>query len=466
MLMSDANQKNIEDNIARLKNQLADKRNARVTAAPGDKERIKQEMEDLKKLIREFEAEMNDLPKAEQGVTISNNDNSSTTENYSMNTSKDGHINRLGDIISHGNNTSIIVKIEPPGKEIRENPISLPINQNGDQIYIERPYLERLCCESIQKSLCLLRVEAPQQMGKTMLINYITSYAERELNYKTIKIDFRDPTLPTVSNNNNFLSLLCLKLSEILERNISNHDESDFLYLLSEMSNNLVLALDHFELLIIEREVCVSIGSLLRSWHEKQKPDNHLGQIWRKLRIIMAYSTTKFPDFPRDTSPFNVGDVVGFKDGLRGFSQAQVKNLLSNYERLKTRLSDEDLKSLVEFLNGHPQLIQQSLRYLNNQEKETMKIFLRKSSSRAGIFASHLSLILTNHLQPNKGLMDDYKKVLIRGSVRLSPDSFTRLNNLGLTVAADDNNDSISSCDLYRKYFYEELIANSDQVTS
>jgi hypothetical protein len=69
--MSDANQKNIEDNIARLKNQLADKLNALVTAAPGDKERIKQERDDLKKLIREFEAEMNDLPKAEQGVTIS-----------------------------------------------------------------------------------------------------------------------------------------------------------------------------------------------------------------------------------------------------------------------------------------------------------------------------------------------------------------------------------------------------------
>jgi hypothetical protein len=180
----------------------------------------------------------------------------------------------------------------------------------------------------------------------------------------------------------------------------------------------------------------------------------------------MAYSTTKFPDFPPNESPFNVGDDVGFEDGLRGFSQPQVKNLLSNYERLKTRLSDEDLKSLVEFLNGHPQLIQQSLRYLNNQEEETMTIFLRKSSSRAGIFASHLSLILTNHLQPNKDLMADYKEVLIRGSVRLSPDSFTRLNNLGLTVAADDNNDSISSCDLYRKYFYEELIANSDQVTS
>lgn len=436
MLMSDANQKNIfEDNIARLKNQLADKLNALVTAAPGDKERIKQERDDLKKLIREFEAEMNDLPKAEQGVTISNNDNSSTTENYSMNTSRDGHIIRLGDI-------------------------------NSDPIYIKRPYLERLCCESIQESPCLLRIAAPQKMGKTMLINYITSYAERELNYKTIKIDFRDPMLPTVSNNNNFLSLLCLKLSEILNRNIRNHDESNFLYLLNSMPNNLVLALDHFELLIKTTEVCVSIGRLLRSWHEKQKPDDTLGQIWRKLRIIMAYSTTKFPDFPPNESPFNVGDDVGFEDGLRGFSQPQVKNLLSNYERLKTRLSDEDLKSLVEFLNGHPQLIQQSLRYLNNQEEETMTIFLRKSSSRAGIFASHLSLILTNHLQPNKDLMADYKEVLIRGSVRLSPDSFTRLNNLGLTVAADDNNDSISSCDLYRKYFYEELIANSDQVTS
>jgi hypothetical protein len=340
------------------------------------------------------------------------------------------------------------------------NQMGLTSSQGSDPIYIERPNLERLCYESIQKSPCLLRIAAPQQMGKTMLINYITSYAERELNYKTIKIDFRDPMIPTVSNNNNFLSLLCLKLSEILSRRIDQHDESNFLYLLERMPNNLVLALDHFELLIETTEVCVSIGRLLRSWHEKQKPDDTLGQIWRKLRIIMAYSTTKFPDFPPNESPFNIGDDVGFKDGLRGFSQPQVKNLLSNYERLNTRLSDPDLNSLVNFLNGHPQLTRQSLRYLNNQEKETMEIFLIKSPTRAGIFASHLSSILRNHLQNDQSLMEDYKKVLIRGKVRLSQDSFTRLNNIGLIVAGDDNQDSISSCDLYRKYFYEELIAN------
>jgi hypothetical protein len=353
------------------------------------------------------------------------------------------------------------------GTNSSESPASSGLNQMGlassqgsDPIYIERPNLERLCYESIQKSPCLLRIAAPQQMGKTMLINYITSYAERELNYKTIKIDFRDPMLPTVSNNNNFLSLLCLKLSEILSLGIDQHDESNFLYLLERMPNNLVLALDHFELLIETTEVCVSIGRLLRSWHEKQKPDDTLGQIWRKLRIIMAYSTTKFPDFPPNESPFNVGDDVGFKDGLRGFSKPQVKNLLSNYERLNTRLSDPDLNSLVNFLNGHPQLTRQSLRYLNNQEKETMEIFLIKSPTRAGIFASHLSSILRNHLQNDQSLMEDYKKVLIRGKVRLSQDSFTRLNNIGLIVAGDDNQDSISSCDLYRKYFYEELIAN------
>ena len=342
--------------------------------------------------------------------------------------------------------------------------MGLTSSQGSDPIYIERPNLERLCCESIQKSPCLLRVAAPQQMGKTMLINYITSYAERELNYKTIKIDFRDPMLPTVSNNNNFLSLLCLKLSEISSGRIDQHDESNFLYLLERMPNNLVLALDHFELLIETTEVCVSIGRLLRSWHEKQKPDDTLGQIWRKLRIIMAYSKTKFPDFPPNESPFNVGDDVDFREGLRGFSQPQVKNLLSNYERLNTRLSDPDLKSLVNFLNGHPQLTRQSLRYLNNKEEETMEIFLKTSPTRAGIFASHLSSILRNHLKndQNQSLMEDYKKVLIRGRVRLSQDSFTRLNNIGLIVAADDNQDSISSCDLYRKYFYEELIANPD----
>jgi DNA repair exonuclease SbcCD ATPase subunit len=53
--MSAAELKNIEKNIARLKAQLANKRDTLVTIAPEEKERINQQIEDLREQIRGFE---------------------------------------------------------------------------------------------------------------------------------------------------------------------------------------------------------------------------------------------------------------------------------------------------------------------------------------------------------------------------------------------------------------------------
>ncbi|MFN9259511.1 hypothetical protein, partial [Microcystis sp.] len=52
---------NLEDNIQRLKQQLAGKRNTLVTIAPEEQVRIKQQIEDLRRLIRDFEREKWDL---------------------------------------------------------------------------------------------------------------------------------------------------------------------------------------------------------------------------------------------------------------------------------------------------------------------------------------------------------------------------------------------------------------------
>jgi hypothetical protein len=52
---------NLEENIQRLKQQLAGKRNTLVTIAPEEQVRIEQQIEDLRRLIRDFEREKWDL---------------------------------------------------------------------------------------------------------------------------------------------------------------------------------------------------------------------------------------------------------------------------------------------------------------------------------------------------------------------------------------------------------------------
>jgi predicted nucleic acid-binding Zn-ribbon protein len=52
---------NLDKNIQRLKEQLAGKRDILVTIAPEEQVRIKQQIEDLRRLIRDFEREKWDL---------------------------------------------------------------------------------------------------------------------------------------------------------------------------------------------------------------------------------------------------------------------------------------------------------------------------------------------------------------------------------------------------------------------
>jgi predicted nucleic acid-binding Zn-ribbon protein len=52
---------NLEENIQRLKQQLAGKRNTLVTIAPEEQVRIEQQIEDLRRKIRDFEREKWDL---------------------------------------------------------------------------------------------------------------------------------------------------------------------------------------------------------------------------------------------------------------------------------------------------------------------------------------------------------------------------------------------------------------------
>jgi len=464
MLMSDANQKNIEDNIARVENQLADKRNALVTAAPGDKERIKQEMEDLKKLIREFEAEMNDLPKAEQGVTISNNDNSSTTENYSMNTSKDGHINRLGNIISHGNNTSIIVKIEPPGKEIRENPISLPINQNGDQIYIERPPIEQDCYEAIEKDLALIRIKAPPGMGKTLLLNKVLNYTQKEKKYFVTKINF-DKNILRKNDYTSFTQWFCYCLSDSLgfqevhwdshlgcDRNATKYIK----FILGKINNKLIITMNDFEVLFEFSLIFQDFCYLVRSWIDDDD------QVLKKLRIIIVHSTEPYVRYDINSSPFgNVGKTVK----LLGFTNEQVK-ALANRLRLENLVKDHssELKQLKELVNGHPYLITKALESIQNGNciGDCIQNILKNAHAEEGIFGGHLRA-KQNNLRQKPKLLEDYKKIVSNYHVsktytRLDSNSIFQLYGLGLVEYDRNENGCWPSCKLYQDYFYDILI--------
>jgi hypothetical protein len=331
--------------------------------------------------------------------------------------------------------------------------MGLANSQGSDPIYIERPHLEQFCCDQIQETTCLIQITAPTRMGKTMLVNR-TLHSARAKQYKTIKIDFKDPRSPKTKDD--FLSHLCSELSSILDIHCSRNsiNEDCLTHLIDKMQGNLLLALDSFEVLFSREKDCVDIGSFLRFCHEQSKSYDTVGRNWRKLRIMIAYSTAKIPDFPTDQSPFNVGKIVDDNRWLKGFTSEQAKKLLSiKYPQLIVRLSDTDLNSLVDFLNGHPELIQQSLLHLNYSQK-TMESFLKEAPTEQGIFLEHLRLVLKTLRQQGQSLIEDYKKVLTQGPTQLKDDrSPFVLRNLGIIKPSGKDDDYISSCNLYFQYF-------------
>lgn len=57
-------------------------------------------------------------------------------------------------------------------------------------IYIERPPIEENCYQAILQAGALIRIKAPQRMGKTLLLEKLLDYA-RQQGYQTAKLDLK-----------------------------------------------------------------------------------------------------------------------------------------------------------------------------------------------------------------------------------------------------------------------------------
>lgn len=82
--------------------------------------------------------------------------------------------------------------------------------------YIDRPIIESLCYESIQKPGTLLKIRAPKQMGKTSLMSRIISYS-KSLGYQTVFLNLQLADAEILQNLEHFLQWFCARVSKELE---------------------------------------------------------------------------------------------------------------------------------------------------------------------------------------------------------------------------------------------------------
>lgn len=328
-------------------------------------------------------------------------------------------------------------------------------------IYVERPPIEAKCYEAILQPGALIRIRSPQKMGKTLLLEKVLDRA-REQGYQTAKLDLKLADSEILADAKTFLQWLCIDVSDSLElesqldkywqdvfginKNCTRYFQK---YLLSASDNPLVLAIDNFERLFAYPDIFPSFCLLLRGWYEAAKQGDKIGNLWKKLRLVVVHSTESYPALDTNHSPFNVGLPIELPE----FNLQQVEFLSQQYE-LADKLGKQDLSELMKLVGGHPDLIQQAVAYLKNPQA-TIEELLQLAPTEQGIFSDHLRQQLW-HLQHNSLLELGYKKVVMANApVRLDTEVAFKLHSLGLVKLS--GNDCVPSYELYRQYFSVRL---------
>lgn len=224
-------------------------------------------------------------------------------------------------------------------------------------------------------------------------------------------------------------------------------------YLLSVIESPLVFAIDDFERLFAYPEIFSQFCLLLRGWYETAKQRDRVGNIWRKLRLVVVHSTEVYPSLDTNHSPFNVGLPIELPE----FNQQQVETLALQYEL--DGLGEDGLSKLMKLVGGHPHLIQQAITSLSSANLKTQQMTLDRllaiAPTEQGIFSDHLRQQLWN-LQHNPQLKEAYHKVVMANEpVRLDAEVGFKLHSLGLVKLS--GNDCVPSCNLYRQYFSVRL---------
>ena len=316
-------------------------------------------------------------------------------------------------------------------------------------LYIERSNIEQNCYQEILQPRALIRIKAPRKMGKTSLMARILNYGSSH-NYHTVRLSLYHAGTQVFEKSDRFLRWFCTNVTQQLgmESKINDFWDEDIgaltnstiyfeCYLLKELSNPIILALDGVDQLFEYPEVAKDFFILLRFWYEETKDIS----VWHNLRIVMAHAVEVYIPLQIHRSPFN----VGFAIELPRFNQEQVQDLA---ERHGLQLTKDELEQLLKFTSGFPYLIRLTF-YQCIRLKKTVQELLKDATSHTGIYQQHLEYQLCN-LQKYPKLLEAFEQVL-NTLTKLEIEVAFKLKSLGLVDIIE--NQAIVSCELYREYF-------------
>jgi protein SERAC1 len=349
--------------------------------------------------------------------------------------------------------------VKQPTPKAKENNSSVIYENTDGQVplnspfYIERPEVEIKCYESILQPGALIRIKAPQKMGKTSLMSRIIEHSKQK-GYRTVSLNLWSKE--NLTDLNKFLEEFCATLSYELgledkidqswKRRLSSQVNcTNYLkdYLLKNIDVPLVLGLDDIDKIFPYPEIAQEFFALLRAWHENGKNQ----EIWQKLRLVIAHSQEVYVSLNVNKSPFNVGLSVEIGE----FNVTQIKELV---QRHQLNWSDTQIEQLRGMIDGHPYLLRTAL-YQIATGNLTLEQFLKVAATDEGLFRGFLHPYLS--LLEEDNLLKAAMKKVIESDIPVNLDSVQsfKLRSLGLIEFKENKVQCL--CNLYRLYFRERL---------
>ncbi|MGJ5675472.1 MAG: AAA-like domain-containing protein [Nostochopsis sp.] len=321
--------------------------------------------------------------------------------------------------------------------------------------YVERPPIEAHCYKAILQPGALIRIKAPRRMGKTSLMSRILQSATND-GYRTVSLSFQLADKAIFQDLDKFLRWFCASISLSLQMPNQLTDYWDELfgskisskiyfeqYLLAKTTNPIVLGLDDVDRLFQYPDLADDFFGLLRAWHEEAKNR----EIWKKLRLVVAYATEVYIPLNVNKSPFNVGLPVE----LKSLNRRQVKALGDRYG---LKCSEPTVEQLLALVGGQPYLVRLAF-YYSWQHGVSLEQLLSTALSSNGIYHEHLQQQWWN-LQQNPELVAAFAQVIKASTpVELHLEPAFKLQSMGLVHLY--SNQATPSCQLYAKYFCDRL---------
>ena len=356
-------------------------------------------------------------------------------------------------------------------KRVRTSQESLPVLKvefpqgpmaQDSRFYVERPPIEERCYEAIKQPGALIRIKAPHQMGKTLLLDRILTQA-RKHNYQTVTLSFELPDSTVFNDIHIFSQRFCAivgrqlglpnKLADYWDDIFGCNDNTTAYfeeYLLAECTSPMVLALDKVDRVFEHPAIANDFCCLLRGWYDMARRSDRRGAIWKQLRLIVVHSTEVYSSLDINYSPLaGVGVIIPLPE----LTRSQVQDLA---RRHGLNWDNQGVEQLMAMVGGHPHLVQLALEYLESQKLPLEKL-LQIAPTEAGPFSDHLRQQLWNLQQHPKIAAAFHEVVTTNKPVKLESAQAFKLHSMGLIQMQGD--DCSPRCNLYRQYFSVRLAA-------